>query len=109
MFRTHQHRSIAAALLLGGTLLASPLSWESSWESLWSGLFAWIGGQPVEASLSESSSGIDPDGRPTSTTGDSTDSDYSSGIDPDGRPTSTTGESPDSDYSSGIDPNGGPR
>jgi hypothetical protein len=109
MFRTHQHRSIAAALLLGGTLLASPLSWGSSWESLWASLFSWIGAQPGEAAFSESSSGIDPDGRPTSTTGDSADSDYSSGIDPNGRPTSTTGDSADSDSSSDIDPNGRPR
>lgn len=79
-------RSHLAALLLGGTLLAGPLSWTPSWESLWASLFSWIGAQPGEAALSDSSSGIDPDGRPTSTTGDSADSDSSSDIDPNGRP-----------------------
>lgn len=94
MFRNQPrrfHRSLrsnTAALLLGGTLtlLTGPLSWERSWESLWASVFSWLGGQPGVAVFSESSSGIDPDGRPERVEAGSADSDSSSDIDPNGRP-----------------------
>lgn len=86
MSRIQRHRPLAATLLLGGTLLAGPLSWGSSWESLWSSVFAWLGGQPGVAVFSDYSSGIDPNGRPERVEAGSADSDSSSDIDPDGRP-----------------------
>ena len=78
MLRSRFHRSITTPLVLGGMLLV--------WEGLWERLADWLGGFSVSAiTMSDYSSGIDPDGRPTTTTG-SADSESSSGIDPDGRP-----------------------
>ena len=70
--------SIVAPVVLGGMLLA--------WEGLWDHLAGWLWGTSESAmTMSDSSSGIDPDGQPTTNTG-SADSEYSSGIDPLGRP-----------------------
>jgi len=79
MLRFKSHRPIVAPLLLGGMLLA--------WENLWDGLAAWLWGSPESTiSMSDSSSGIDPLGRPNGANTGSAESDYSSGIDPLGRP-----------------------
>lgn len=78
MFGSKFHRSIVAPLLLGGMLLA----WEDLWESLADLL---LGSSESVITMSDSSSGIDPLGRPHTNTG-SADSEYSSGIDPNGRP-----------------------
>lgn len=79
MLRSKLHRPIVAPLILGGMLLL--------WDGLWERLAIWLGGTSESAILmSDSSSGIDPDGRPITTTPDSAHSEYSSGIDPNGRP-----------------------
>ncbi len=79
MLRSKSHRLIVAPLLLGGMLLA--------WENLWDGLAAWLWGSPVSAvTMSDYSSGIDPNGLPNGANTGSAESDSSSGIDPDGRP-----------------------
>jgi hypothetical protein len=78
MLTSRFHRSITTPLVLGGMLLV--------WDGLWERLADWLGGFSVSAiTMSDYSSGIDPNGRPTTTTG-SADSESSSGIDPDGRP-----------------------
>jgi len=94
MFRTKRTYCVALALL-GVLLLPLPAMAGSfgeqtstlSWDGLWSDLLAWFGLGPE----ADSSSFIDPDGKP----------DSSSSIDPNGR--LTTAES-----SSSIDPLGGP-
>ena len=79
MISSKLHRSVVVPLLLGGLLL--------TWDGLWAGLADWLQDSLESvAAMSDSSSGIDPDGRPTTTTTGSADSEYSSGIDPDGRP-----------------------
>jgi len=79
MLRSRLHRSVTAPLVLGGMLLF--------WDGLWERLVDWLEDSAESAILmSDSSSGIDPNGRPTTTTTGSADSDYSSGIDPNGRP-----------------------
>ena len=79
MLRSRLHRSIVAPLVLGGMLL--------TWDGLWERLANWFLGSSVSAvMMSDYSSGIDPDGRPTTMTTGSADSEYSSGIDPNGRP-----------------------
>ena len=79
MLRSRFHRSIAAPLVLGGILLV--------WDGLWERLAVWLWSSSETAiPMSDSSSGIDPDGRPTTATPGSTDSEYSSGIDPLGQP-----------------------
>ena len=86
MLRFKMQRSIVAPLLLGGMMLAGPFSMPEAWDGLWSRLSGWLGGSPEwSLATSDSSSGIDPDGRLGSATTGSATSDYSSGIDPDGR------------------------
>lgn len=76
MFRFKDQRSVVAPLLLGGMILAGPLSVPEAWDGLWARLAAWLG---------DYSSGIDPNGRPDGANTGSADSEYSSGIDPLGR------------------------
>jgi hypothetical protein len=79
MFGSKLQRSIVAPLLLGGLLL--------TWEGFWRSLADWLGGASESViTMSDYSSGIDPNGRPTNTSTGSADSEYSSGIDPLGRP-----------------------
>ena len=80
MLTSRFHRSITVPLVLGGMLLV--------WDSIWERLADCLGVSSVSAILmSDSSSGIDPNGRPTTTTTTgSADSESSSGIDPLGRP-----------------------
>lgn len=79
MLRSSLHRSIVAPLVLGGMLL--------TWEDLWESLADWLRGSSESVvMMSDYSSGIDPDGRPITTSSGSADSEYSSGIDPNGRP-----------------------
>jgi hypothetical protein len=86
MLRFKMQRSVIAPLLLGGMMLAGPFSMPETWDGLWSRVAAWLGGSSGWAlSMSDSSSGIDPNGRPEGASTGSTDSEYSSGIDPDSR------------------------
>jgi hypothetical protein len=79
MLRLTRHRSFFASLVLGGMLLA--------WEGFWDGWADWLWGSAVSAvTMSDSSSGIDPNGRPNNVGTGSANSEYSSGIDPKGRP-----------------------
>ena len=97
MFRMKRTCCVALALLLSVLLLPLPAmaggfgdsaSTALSWDGLWADLLAWFGLGPE----ADSSSYIDPDGKPYS----------SSYIDPNGR--LTTAED-----SSSIDPNGQPK
>jgi hypothetical protein len=75
MLGSKLHRSVAAPLVLGGMLLA--------WDGLWDHLTGWLWGSSDSAvMMSDSSSGTDPDGRPTTANAGSADSESSSGIDP---------------------------
>lgn len=86
MLRSKFHRSVVAPLLLGGLIWAGPFSMPGAWDGLWDRLSGWLSGSPEwSLATSDYSSGIDPDGRPGSTTTGSADSDSSSGIDPNGR------------------------
>lgn len=71
-------RSVIAPLLLGGMILAGPFSWSGTWEGFWARVSVWLAG-------ADSSSGIDPDGRPEGVNPGAPESEYSSGIDPNGR------------------------
>ena len=86
MLRSKLQRSVVAQLLLGGLIWAGPFSMSEAWDGLWSGVSGWLGGSQAWSLVkSDSSSGIDPLGRPDGATTDSADSEYSSGIDPLGR------------------------
>jgi hypothetical protein len=86
MLRSKLQRSVVAPLLLGGLIWAGPFSMSEAWDGFWSRLSGWLGGsQSQSLATSDYSSGIDPLGRPNSTTTEPSAPESSSGIDPDGR------------------------